>query len=79
MVGVFCLVLAIIGINIIGSILAGIKNKNNPIIYMKGAFKRYIGRIREAKFKRNWFSNIIEFYKMIVFYVDIHNQFVILD
>ncbi|CAK73399.1 unnamed protein product (macronuclear) [Paramecium tetraurelia] len=52
-VGVACIVLAIIGFNIIGSVLAGIKNRKNPYIYLKGAFNRYVGKIREAKFKRN--------------------------
>lgn len=69
-IGVFCIVFAIIGFNIIGSILAGIKNRKNPLFYIKGAFNRYLGKIREAKFKRNWYSNYIELYKMIVFYVD---------
>ncbi|CAD8063788.1 unnamed protein product [Paramecium sonneborni] len=53
LVGVLCMVLSIIGFHIIGSILAGLKNRQNPIIYMKGAFNRYIGKIKEAKFKRN--------------------------
>lgn len=52
-VGVACIVIGIIGLNIIGSILAGIKNRKNPLIYMKGACNRYFGKIREAKFKRN--------------------------
>lgn len=51
-VGPLFIAFLIIIINILGSILAGIKNKKNPIFYMKGAYNSYIGKIKEAKFKR---------------------------
>lgn len=53
-VGPLFIALIIILVNILGSIMAGIKNKKNPLFYMKGALNSYVGKIKEAKFKRKW-------------------------
>ena len=52
LIGTFGIILAIIGMNVLGSIVAGIKNRRNPLLYLRGAFNRYVGKIKEAKFKR---------------------------